>query len=158
MAVTVNLSIDTESIYHPSESDFHYWINAIMPFLSNTEKQHNRNEVNVAIIDKKRSQHLNLQFRQQDKATNVLSFPNCPVPGEASHSLGDLAICSAVVNQEAHDQHKSEKSHWAHITVHGMLHLLDFDHQTDVEAKQMEQLEIEILSLLGYDNPYEENE
>ncbi|OZB41718.1 MAG: rRNA maturation RNase YbeY, partial [Alishewanella sp. 34-51-39] len=100
------------------------------------------------------SQQLNLQYRGKDKATNVLSFPfQCP-PGIELPLLGDLVICAGVVRAEAAEQNKPLAAHWAHMVVHGCLHLLGFDHINDADAEQMEAEEIQILQQLGISNPY----
>lgn len=100
-------------------------------------------------------QKLNKQYRDKDKPTNVLSFP-MQSPDEVDIDLlGDIVLCSAVIKQEAKQQSKSEMSHWAHMVVHGMLHLQGYDHIKDNEAEEMEQLEIDILDRLGFENPYE---
>ena len=99
-------------------------------------------------------QQLNKQYRDKDKATNVLSFP-MQSPEEVGVSLlGDIVLCAAVINREAKQQSKAENAHWAHMVVHGMLHLQGFDHIRNEEAEEMEQLEIKILKQLGFDNPY----
>ena len=101
-------------------------------------------------------QSLNKQYRNKDKPTNVLSFP-MESPAEIDVSLlGDIVLCAPVIKQEAEQQSRSEVSHWAHMVVHGMLHLQGYDHIENDDAEQMEQLEIEILSQLGFDNPYED--
>ena len=98
---------------------------------------------------------LNKQYRNKDEPTNVLSFP-MQAPEEVDlNLLGDIALCASVINREAGQQSKSENSHWAHMVVHGMLHLQGFDHIQDEDAEEMEQLEIAILNKLGFDDPYE---
>jgi len=100
---------------------------------------------------------LNKQYRDKDKATNVLSFP-MESPEEVDLCLlGDIALCVKVIKQEAREQSKSALSHWAHMVVHGMLHLQGYDHVDDDEAQEMEQKEILILNQLGFDDPYKEN-
>ena len=100
-------------------------------------------------------QALNKQYRNQDKPTNVLSFP-MQSPDEVDvRLLGDIVLCAEVIRQEAEQQSKSEQSHWAHMVVHGMLHLQGYDHIDNEEAEAMEQLEIRILNQLGFESPYE---
>ncbi len=99
-------------------------------------------------------QKLNKQYRDKDKATNVLSFP-MQSPEEIDVCLlGDIVLCAAVINREAKQQSKAENAHWAHMVVHGMLHLQGFDHIKNEQAEEMEQLEIKILNQLGFDDPY----
>lgn len=118
-------------------------------------------EIGVACVDLDESQQLNLQYREKDKPTNVLSFPS-DIPEEVlpmldALPLGDLVICIPVVLQEALEQKKTAQNHFAHLLVHGVLHLLGYDHETsDEDAEEMEGLEIEILAKLNIANPYQE--
>ncbi len=110
--------------------------------------------VSMLVTDIDEMQQLNKQYRDKDKPTNVLSFP-MQSPVEAGvFLLGDIALCAPVIKQEASQQSKSEMSHWAHMVVHGMLHLQGYDHIKNDEAEEMEQLEIKILNQLGFSNPY----
>ncbi len=116
-------------------------------------------EIGIACVDNDESHKLNLQYRQKDKPTNVLSFPS-DLPDEMAQILdtfpiGDLVICIPVVLQEAIEQEKTSIEHFTHMLVHGTLHLMGYDHETsDEDAEEMEALEIEILKKLGFDNPY----
>ncbi len=115
-------------------------------------------EITVRIVDEAESQQLNLAYRGKDKPTNVLSFPFEAMPGMESMALsilGDLVVCATVVEQEAKTQNKASMAHWAHMLVHGSLHLLGYDHITETEAQQMESLEIAILDSMAIANPYE---
>ena len=120
-------------------------------------------EIGIACVDNDESQKLNLEYRQKDKPTNVLSFPS-DVPEEVLAMLdalpiGDLVICIPVVLQEAIDQNKTPIEHFTHMLVHGTLHLMGYDHETsDEDAEEMEALEIEILAKLGFENPYTEQQ
>ena len=109
----------------------------------------------IRIVDEPESQALNRQYRGIDKPTNVLSFPFEAPPHVPSKHIGDLVICAPVVEREAAEQGKALDAHWAHMVVHGVLHLLGYDHQTDADAETMEGLEIAILGRLGFPNPYE---
>lgn len=111
-------------------------------------------EISLRIVDEDESQELNSQYRGKDKPTNVLSFP-ADIPEELGLPLlGDLVICAPVVALEAEQQHKALSAHWAHMVVHGTLHLLGYDHIDDDEAEIMENLETRILAQLGFDDPY----
>ncbi|HFF2860518.1 rRNA maturation RNase YbeY [Acinetobacter baumannii] len=118
-------------------------------------------EIGIACVDLEESHQLNLQYREKDKPTNVLSFPS-DIPEEVlpmldALPLGDLVICIPVVLQEALEQKKTAQNHFTHLLVHGVLHLLGYDHETsDEDAEEMEGLEIEILAKLNITNPYQE--
>jgi len=114
-------------------------------------------EVSVKIVDEAEGRALNKQFREIDQATNVLSFPllDAAMPAELPLALGDIVICGPVVVREAIEQGKSNSDHWAHMLVHGALHLFGYDHETDEQAQEMETLEARILAQGGVNNPYE---
>ncbi|WP_029408162.1 rRNA maturation RNase YbeY [Thiomicrorhabdus sp. Milos-T2] len=119
-------------------------------------------EMTIRIVDKQESQQLNADYRNKDKPTNVLSFefeqpPGLVDIGEELPYLGDLVICAEVVAEEAKVQNKSLEEHWAHMIVHGTLHLQGYDHIDEYDAEEMEGLEIEIMQSLGYENPYQES-
>lgn len=114
-------------------------------------------ELTIRVVDESEMLQLNSTYRHKNKSTNVLSFPfEMPegIPLDVP-ILGDIVVCAAVVNHEAVVQHKSAEAHWAHMIVHGTLHLLGYDHEIDVEAEVMENLEIEILRSLNFSNPYQ---
>jgi probable rRNA maturation factor len=116
-------------------------------------------EIVVRIVDEEESRDLNNRYRRKNAATNVLAFPANEaalrgLPPEARRALGDLAICGPVVEREAIEQGKPVGSHWGHLLVHGTLHLLGYDHQTDAEAAEMERLEVQIMADQGVDDPY----
>ncbi|WP_434359307.1 rRNA maturation RNase YbeY [Parasalinivibrio latis] len=111
-------------------------------------------EVTIRIVDEEESQSLNRDYRGKDKPTNVLSFPFEAPPGVELDLLGDLVICRQVVEREADEQKKPVFAHWAHMVVHGSLHLLGYDHIEDDEAEEMEALEVEIMEGMGFENPY----
>ena len=111
----------------------------------------------VQIVSKDEMRELNNTWRGKNRPTNVLSFP-MQSPDEVDPKiLGDLVLCADVINTEARQQHKPEQAHWAHMVVHGMLHLQGYDHIDEHQAEEMEALEIRILDQLGFDNPYLEN-
>lgn len=109
--------------------------------------------VTVRFVDLEEGRSLNARYRGKDYATNVLSFPYIPPP----RVEGDLVICPAVVRREAQEQSKAAQAHFAHLIVHGMLHLQGFDHENDADAARMEDRERKILLRLGYPDPYGEN-
>jgi len=112
----------------------------------------------VQVVSNDEMRELNNTWRGKDRPTNVLSFP-MQSPDELDLKiLGDLALCAGVINTEARQQHKSAQAHWAHMVVHGMLHLQGYDHIDGAQADEMEALEVNILNQLGFDNPYLENE
>lgn len=113
-------------------------------------------EVSLRFVDDETIRELNRDYRGKDKPTNVLSFPFEAPPGVPTTLLGDLVICAPVVAAEAAEQGKPLTAHWAHMVVHGVLHLLGYDHIDDADAEIMEGLEVEILAGLGVPNPYEE--
>jgi probable rRNA maturation factor len=110
--------------------------------------------LSVRIVGKSRSRSLNAHYRHKDKPTNVLSFAGAGNAPDGRNFLGELVICAPVVAFEAHTQGKSLQAHWAHMTVHGVLHLLGFDHERAREAAKMASREIQILDRLGFSDPY----
>lgn len=117
-------------------------------------------EVTIRIVDVEEMTMLNSTYRHKSGPTNVLSFP-FDVPAEMQNEvreLGDIVICADVVNREAKEQTKSNEAHWAHMIVHGIFHLLGYDHVEDHEAEIMEGLETNVLAALGYPNPYSHGE
>jgi len=111
-------------------------------------------ELAVRIVDEAEITALNRQYRGKDGATNVLSFPYEDMPGVDTEQLGDIVICAPVVAAEAVTQGKSLEAHWAHIVIHGVLHLLGHDHRREAEAQEMETLETGLLAALGFPDPY----
>jgi probable rRNA maturation factor len=113
-----------------------------------------RAEVVLRLASEAESRRLNDEFRGQDRPTNVLSFPYEPLPELGLHHVGDIVLCAPVVTREAAEQGKPEPAHWAHMVVHGMLHLQGYDHIEPADAVEMESLEAEILNELGFADPY----
>jgi len=134
----------------PMLRSFERWIAAI-PEL---RKRRQWTELNILIVGSAEGRRYNREFRGRDYATNVLSFPYEAAPGEHSGLLGDLVICAPVVAREAREQHKDPRDHFAHLTIHGALHLLGYDHETDADAERMEALERAVLATLGIADPY----
>ena len=111
----------------------------------------------MRVVARRTSRELNFTYRGRDAATNVLSFPVPRLPlvsGEARRPLGDLVICARVVRAEARQQRKGIKAHWAHLVIHGALHLLGYDHERHDEARRMERREVAVLKRFGINNPY----
>ena len=153
MSVILDLQLACqESSGLPQPADFQRWLDAaILPFQEEAEGT-------IRLVDEAESNELNLTYRGKDKPTNVLSFPfECP-PGVELPLLGDLVICRQVVEREANEQGKPLMAHWAHMVVHGSLHLLGYDHIEDGEAEEMEALEVEFMAALGFENPYQDDE
>ena len=136
----------------PMLRSFERWIAAI-PEL---RKRRQWTELNILIVGSAEGRRYNREFRDRDHATNVLSFPYEAAPGEHSGLLGDLVICAPVVAREAREQRKDPRNHFAHLTIHGALHLLGYDHETDADAERMEALERAVLAMLGIADPYAE--
>jgi probable rRNA maturation factor len=108
----------------------------------------------VRVVGQARSRSLNARYRRKNKPTNVLSFGGAGDAPDGRHYLGELVICAPVVAHEAQLSGKSLRAHWAHMTVHGVLHLLGFDHEAAQEAAKMAAMEIQILDRLGFSDPY----
>ncbi|MDE9537603.1 rRNA maturation RNase YbeY [Xenorhabdus bovienii] len=132
----------------PDEALFQHWLESVLPQFQA------ESEVTIRLVDEAESHDLNLTYRGKDKPTNVLSFPFEAPPEVELPLLGDLIICRQVVEQEAEEQQKTVEEHWAHMVIHGSLHLLGYDHIEDDEAEEMESLETEILQKMGYADPY----
>jgi len=112
------------------------------------------NVLSIRVVGAARSRSLNARYRQKDRPTNVLSFGGAGQGPDGRHYLGELVICAPVVAREARAQGKSAEAHWAHMTVHGVLHLLGFDHERRDEAQKMTARELQILDRLGFSDPY----
>ena len=140
----------------PSETQISNWVNSAL------SRHETDGGLTVRITDEAEITELNRDYRNQDKPTNVLSFPmdlSVELSEEIGISmLGDIIICAPVVEREAAEQNKPLQSHWAHMVIHGTLHLLGYDHIEDEEAEEMESLEIEIMHGLGYKDPYQQLE
>jgi len=134
----------------PSAVSFRRWVEAALHGATRRKPT----ELAIRIVDADEGRALNRDYRGKDYATNVLSFPAELPPGVALPLIGDLAICAPVVLREAGEQAKLPRDHWAHLTIHGVLHLLGYDHIEDGEAEAMEALETRILASLGIADPY----
>jgi probable rRNA maturation factor len=149
-APDVSLSYGLPRTGLPAAASFRRWVDAAL----RGARRRKSAEVAIRIVDGAEGRALNLAYRGKDYPTNVLSFPAELPRGVRSPLIGDLAICAPVVQREAAEQHKRERDHWAHLTVHGVLHLLGHDHLDDAEAETMEALETRILAELGIGDPY----
>lgn len=134
----------TSSTDVPTRTQFRRWVKAALM---------QEAEIVLRIVDEAEGCELNHQFRNKDYATNVLTF----VYDDTQPLTGDIVLCAPVVSQEAQEQHKNLTAHYAHLTVHGILHLQGYDHIEEAGAVVMEQLETQILDRLGYGNPYTEH-
>ena len=137
----------------PDERTFEKWVRAALQ-----GQRSKRRQVNIQLFDAEQARAINKTFTGKDYATNVLSFPYEPLHGEKTSLLGDIVICPAVVEREAKEQGKRLRDHYAHLTVHGVLHLLGFDHQDEAEATRMEDHERRVLGTFGIADPYEARE
>lgn len=148
MSNEVDVQYATDFSHCPDANTIKSWVDAAL----SGQKEHY--SLSIKLIDEAEMKMLNFHFRQKAKPTNVLSFP-CQLPEEMrGDMLGDIAICAPVVQQEASLQAKSLTAHFAHMVVHGVLHLLGFDHENDSDADEMEALEATILNSLGFADPY----
>ncbi|OUR95204.1 rRNA maturation RNase YbeY [Gammaproteobacteria bacterium 42_54_T18] len=146
-----------------SEKDLCLWATTALIFARNLNKGNDNNspdstlpdfDMTIRVVGINEGKKLNFTYRKKDYATNVLSFPFEAPEGIAVNLLGDIIICAPVVCQEASEQHKTERSHWAHLAIHGTLHLLGFDHVDDDDAEIMEAIEVKTMAKLGFTDPY----
>jgi probable rRNA maturation factor len=153
LTVDVQVACDDEV---PAEPDIQKWVSAAY---GQSGRAVNRScEIAVRIVDAEEIQTLNELYRKKDGATNVLSFPGgemAGLPDDATRMLGDIVICASIVAREAGEQGKALADHWAHMLVHGTLHLLGLDHETNTEGAEMEALETSILATGDISNPYQ---
>jgi probable rRNA maturation factor len=156
LSVTVQLAGARRGVPHSRSLDRWAQAAARAAKMSRRDREMQR-ELTIRVVGAAESRKLNRTWRGKDKPTNVLSFPALPVghgQRELELELGDLAICAPVVAREAREQGKLAQAHWAHMVVHGVLHLLGYDHEVDRDARIMEAREADILAGLGYSNPY----
>lgn len=148
MSVNLDLQIACNNTDLPNLASFQRWAEVAL------QGRRLRSELCIRVVSAEESQELNRTWRDKDSATNVLSFPFEAPPGIPCELIGDLVICADVVTQEAEAQQKPVDAHWAHMVIHGILHLIGFDHINEAEAEEMEAVEIALLAQLGYANPY----
>lgn len=154
MTVTVDIQRDNGNAANPSDADIRHWLTHCL----NAQHPGQDFEVSICIVSPGDIQALNKQYRNKPKPTNVLSFPT-NFPKELGITLlGDIVICADILAEEAKAQGKTLQAHWAHIVIHGLLHLQGYDHINDTDASIMENLEIQYLQQLGFNNPYEYEE
>jgi probable rRNA maturation factor len=149
LALTVQVAVAMYDL--PTEIEVRQWCEAALLQANYTDSR----ELVIRIVDEAEGAALNQRYRHKSSATNVLSFPFAEDFAETTLDLlGDVVICAPVVFREARLQNKEPQAHWAHLVIHGVLHLLGYDHQSDTQADIMEKLEIRILKGLGYPDPY----
>ena len=156
MNVVVDVLRDCDDDSVPTDEFVRDWVGRAVTAAGRTHA-----EISVRTVDSAAMRALNRDYRGKDNATNVLSFPAGSVvglPAGEPEPLGDIVICAAVVRDEAGAQGKSTPDHWAHMLVHGTLHLLGFDHEADADAAEMEALEIRLLAARGIADPYGAND
>lgn len=153
---TLRLSLDVQRVSRRRDIPGDAWLKRAARAALQGAGFSGRAAIALRIVGEAESQQLNREYRRKDKPTNVLSFPfEVPdIAGISEPYLGDLAVCAAVVAREAAEQGKTLRAHWAHMVVHGVLHLLGYDHLDDAEADEMEALERDILAGLGLPDPY----
>jgi len=147
--VCVNVQVATRARNLPPRTKLVAWARAAL-----TGMRRQSVSVTVRIVGKSESKSLNSRFRGKQMPTNVLSFPFTTPPGTRSNLLGDVVICADIVRREALVQDKPEGAHWAHMVVHGIMHLRGYDHDTTEDAAVMEAREVRVLDALGFPNPY----
>ena len=158
-ALTIEIINQTEFHHCPTEDQFNLWLDAALKLeiISDRVHQSSRDTITCVIVNTSDMIDLNTEFRNKAKTTNVLSFPDEPHPGELPTSWGDIVFCYQTIQNEAKDLKINFLDHFAHLTIHGFLHLLGYDHQNDKEADEMESLEILALQKLQINNPYKNN-
>ena len=134
----------------PDTQQIRGWVAAVF-----TTLERSPSALTVRVVGEEEMAKLNQRYRGQNQSTNVLSFPIEPLPDIRTDLLGDIVVCGPVVDREAAIHHKLPIGHWAHMVVHGLLHLFGYDHESDKDAMEMEALERSVLKRLGYSDPYQ---
>jgi probable rRNA maturation factor len=160
VSAILDLQLASDCSDIPTQQDIQLWLDTLLSY-----QQLDNKEITVRIVDDAEIHQLNQQYRDKDKATNVLSFPfempelvlpdGVHLDESMSNFLGDIVICAQVVKQESKQQNKMIGHHWAHMLIHGTLHLLGYDHIEEQDAQEMEGIEIAILQKLAIDDPYQ---
>ena len=148
MTIILDIQSASTSEDAPDEQSIKRWVGAVI------DSNQGDTELSVRIVDEPEGKLLNETYRGTSGATNVLSFPFENQTPEALPLIGDIVVCAPIVQREAQQQNKDLNAHWAHMIIHGVLHLLGYDHQNDSEAAVMEGLETEIMQKLGFPPPY----
>ena len=148
MAIILDIQSASSSEDAPDEQSIKRWVSAALHLKAGDT------ELSIRIVDEPEAKTLNETYRGASGPTNVLSFPFDEKTPEPLPLIGDIVICAPVVAREAEEQNKALNAHWAHMIIHGVLHLLGYDHQNDSEAAIMEALEAEIMHKLGFPPPY----
>ena len=147
-SLEVNVDYATRKPWVPSSVRISFWAFEALG------RKRGRWDLAIRVVGAAESRRLNRRYRRKDHPTNVLSFPATVPQADGARPLGDLVVCAAVVAREAREQDKSLAQHWAHMIVHGTLHLLGYDHERRSDARRMERYEVGVLRTLGYPNPY----
>jgi probable rRNA maturation factor len=150
MAITVDVQRACETASLPDDKAFHDWVSGACSHIKKADA-----EICIRLVDSEAMAELNQTYRQREGATNILSFEMELPDMIESNEMGDLVICAPLVQEEARQQNKPEMHHWAHLVIHGLLHLAGYDHTTDNEARAMETMEISILSDMNIPDPYQ---
>ena len=147
--MTIEVDVQNATAFEPLPDDaqLSLWVETALQGKSEAE-------LTLRLVDREESRKLNSRFRGKDQPTNVLSFPAELPPGLDIPLLGDIVICAPLVGAESEAQNKLLWAHWAHLVIHGVLHLLGHDHQDESEAMEMEAIEVELLASLGFGDPY----
>lgn len=151
MTIEVDIQRASEAPGQPDDESFIRWAGLAL-------RDKPGHELTIRLVDEEESQSLNRDYRDRDYPTNVLSFPADLPPELNIPLLGDLVVCVQVVQREAAEQQKSAESHWAHMVIHGCLHLLGYDHIDDAQAEEMEGIERRLMAELGFSDPYVAND
>lgn len=153
MDISVDIQVASEGDDPPEPDSIRRWLRAVLD-RELPARDPREIELSVRLVDREESQALNRRYRQKDYPTNVLSFPS-ELPADLPFlHLGDIVVCAPVIGEEARAQGKAPFAHWAHMFVHGALHLLGYDHVEDADAQVMEAKEVSILAQLGIADPY----
>ena len=153
MSIELSLQNDLQ-LPAPSVEDIRLWVDAALAGGGRLGDS----ELSLRISDTDEITDLNLRYRNKAGPTNVLSLP-ADLPDGLEHPiLGDIIVCAAIVEREAQEQGKDQQAHWAHMVIHGVLHLLGYDHIEHNDAEEMEQLEVRLLADLGFPDPYQTNQ